>query len=784
MFFLFLAQLLQLNHCMLLSILSGLITSLLFLPLGRLLKSKWSILLPFLPAALFIYYLQYIPAISSGKQFLQSTPWVTSLGVNLDFRLDGLSLLFALLVTGIGTAIFFYARTYLKGHQYFNRFFGYLCLFMSAMLGIVLADNILLLFIFWELTSISSFFLIGFNNNEASSRKSAITALSITGMGVFFLLAGLILLADIAGTYSISALINSRDIIIHHQQYPLIAGLLFMGAFTKSAQFPFHFWLPGAMKAPTPVSAYLHSATMVKAGIYLLARFNPILGNTELWKYTLLIVGGFTMLYAAFHSLLRTDLKSILAYSTISALGILTFLIGLGTREAIIAASVFVLVHALYKATLFLVTGIIDHETHSRDITKLSGLRKVMLPVAIAAILAALSSAGLPLTFGFIGKDLIYEATLHAGATLSIILTILAITTNTGLVAAGFMSGIKPFAGTLPVQFEKVHTPPVSMWLPPLILALFGVVFGCIPGFAGEMFSSQTANAILGTDAGMHLKIWHGFNLVLLLSIGTLAAGTILYFWNKPDERKTAFILRFNHIAPQHIFTLLFRSIFKFSEWYTGKFHNGYLRSYHLKIILFAECLLAYKLWLGGPINIDFYSLKMLTIYEVAVIAILLSALMIILTTKSRLTAVVSMSVVGYCICLMFVFYSAPDLAMTQFTIDTLTTVLFVLVLYKLPPFLNLGTSKERYRDIAVSLGFGIILSMVALRVHHEPIDTAVSEFYAENAYALAKGKNVVNVILVDFRGIDTMFETVVLSIAAIGVYSLLRLRLKSSEKE
>lgn len=769
---------------MLLTILSGLITSLLLLPLGRFLKGKWSILLPLLPTALFIYFLQYVPIISSGQQLIQSTAWVSSLGINLDFRLDGLSLLFALLVTGIGSAIFFYARTYLKGHQYFDRFFGYLCLFMSAMLGIVLADNILLLFIFWELTSISSFFLIGFNNDEAASRKSAITALSVTGMGGFFLLAGLILIGNIAGSYSISELINARDIIIHHQQYPLILGLLFMGAFTKSAQFPFHFWLPGAMKAPTPVSAYLHSATMVKAGIYLLARFNPILGGTEIWSYTLMIVGGFTMLYAAFHSLLRTDLKGILAYSTISALGILTFLIGLGTREAIIATSVFVLVHALYKATLFLVTGIIDHETHTRDITKLSGLRKVMPPVAIAAILAALSSAGLPLTFGFIGKDLIYEATLHAGATLSILLTILAVATNTGLVAAGFMSGVKPFAGSLPTAFEKVHLPPISMWLPPLILALLGIVFGCIPGIAGELFSLQTANAILGADAQLHLKIWHGFNMVLLLSIGTLVLGTLLYIRNKPDERKTIFIQRFNYISPQYIIEKITKSIFKLSEWYTAKFHNGYLRSYHLKIILFAEILLAYKLWLSGPININFYSLKMLTIYEVAVIVILLSALMIIITSKSRLTAVVSMSVVGYCICLMFVFYSAPDLAMTQFTIDTLTTVLFVLVLYKLPPFLNLATTGERYRDIAVSLGFGIILCMVALQVHHEPIETATSKFYADNAYLLAKGKNVVNVILVDFRGIDTMFETVVLSIAAIGVYSLLRLRLKSSEKE
>lgn len=769
---------------MLITVLSGLVTSLLIIPFGRILKGKGSVVLTLLPIVLFLYYIQYLPAVAAGEHFKQSVTWIPSLGVNLDFHLDGLSLLFALLITGIGTAIFFYARTYLKGHHYFDRFFGYLCLFMSAMLGVVMSENILLLFIFWELTSISSFFLIGFNNHEEASRKSAITALSITGFGGFFLMAGLILLANIAGTYSISELYQHRDIILQHDSYPLVLGLLFMGAFTKSAQFPFHFWLPGAMKAPTPVSAYLHSATMVKAGIYLLARFQPILGGTDWWTYPLMITGGFTMLYAALHSLLRVDLKGILAYSTISALGILTFLIGAGTKEAIIAASVFILVHALYKATLFLVTGIVDHEAHTRDITRLSGLRKVMMPVAIAGLLAALSSAGLPLTFGFIGKDLIYEATLHQEGIWPFVLTALALTTNIALLAAGFLAGIKPFAGELPAAYEKLHLPYTSMWLPPLILAILGVVLGCLPGIAGDWIAHPTANAILGFESDMHLKIWHGFNGVLVLSVLTLVLGTFLYVRLKPVAGDKKFTHRFHHWAPQQIFDKITAGIFKFSQWYTSEFHNGYLRSYHLKIIVFAELLLAYKLWLSGPVDINFYSLKMLTIYEVAVIVILLTALVIMISTRSRLTAVVSMSVIGYCICLMFVFYSAPDLAMTQFTIDTLTTVLFVLVLYKLPPFLNLGTLKERYRDIAVSLGFGLVLCLVALQVHHEPIETAISQYYGSNAYTMAKGKNVVNVILVDFRGIDTMFETVVLSIAAIGVYSLLRLRLKSSEKE
>lgn len=768
---------------MLFSILSGFITSVILIPLGKYLKSKWSMLLPLIPLALFIYYLQWAPDIAEGSIAHQSVNWIPSLGINLDFRLDGLSFLFALLITGIGTGIFFYARTYLKGHIYFDRFFGYLFLFMSAMLGMVLADNMLLLFIFWELTSISSFFLIGFNNDDHTSRKSALTALTITGLGGFFLFAGLLLLGNIAGTYSISQLMSSRNIIINHSLYPLVLGLLFMGAFTKSAQFPFHFWLPGAMKAPTPVSAYLHSATMVKAGIYLLARFNPVLGNTPEWSYPLMIVGGFTMLYAAIHSLFRTDLKSILAYSTISALGILTFLIGSGTKAALIAASIFILVHALYKATLFLVTGIIDHETHTRDISQLSGLRKVLLPVAIAGLLAALSSAGIPLTLGFIGKDLIYEATLHTGTGLGWISTVVAVATNICLVAAGFMAGIKPFSGSLPQRFEKIHLPYTSMWLPPLVMAILGVLLGILPNIASHWVGAPAANTMVGNYTSIHLKIWHGFNLVLILSMITIISGVILYITNKPGK-KAAFIESFKYISPSHIINKGITSIFTFSEWYTSKFHNGYLRSYHLKIILFAEALLAYKLWLSGPIEINFYTLTMLTVYEVVIIGVLIGALIIMLITRSRLTAVVSMSVIGYCICLMFVFYSAPDLAMTQFTIDTLTTVLFVLVLYKLPPFLNLGTTRERYRDMAVAMGFGLLLCMIALQAHHEPIVTATSDFYGTNAYTSAKGKNVVNVILVDFRGIDTLFETVVLSIAAIGVYNLLRLRLKPSEKE
>src|SRR5690606_6774966 len=336
--------------------------------------------------------------------------------------------------------------------------------------------------------------------------------------------------------------------------------------------------------------------------------------------------------------------------------------------------------------------------------------------VFLAALIAALSSAGLPLTFGFIGKDLIYEATLHMDD-LSIWLTTLAVLTNICLVAAGFMAGIKPFTGTLPVELSSTKMPYKSMWIPPLILSFLSLLFGLFPGIVGDLISKQTAQAIWGSATDMHLAIWHGWNIIIILSLLTLGVGTILYVINKPQQSKVNFVAKFNQISPQTIITRFMNDIFLFAEKYTEVIHNGFLRSYLLKIILFAECLLIYKLLKSGPIVINFNELTPLTIYEVAVVVILIGALLIVVSTKSRLTSVVSMSVIGYCICLMFVFYSAPDLAMTQFTIDTLTTVLFVLVLYKLPGFINLASAKERYRDIIVSLGFGAILSIISLKV-------------------------------------------------------------------
>ena len=768
---------------MLTAILTGFIFSILLVFVGKFFKGKLSILASIVPLGLFLYFFQFIAPIADGEVITRSFQWIPSFGVDLDFKLDGLSLLFSLMITGIGFLVFAYTSSYLKGHEYLDRFYGYLAAFMGAMLGLVLSDNMITLFVFWELTSISSFFLIGFNNTNPASRKSAMTALGITGIGGLLLLASALLLNNITGTYSISEMLSMSEAIRGNEFYAVAVLLLFGAAFTKSAQFPFHFWLPGAMKAPTPVSTYLHSATMVKAGIYLLMRFTPILGGENIWNYTLIIVGGITMLYSAIHTLFRTDLKGILAYSTISALGILVFLIGLGTEEAFLAAAVFIIVHALYKATLFLVTGIIDHQTHTRDVTRLAGLNKIMLPVGIAGILAAISSAGIPPTIGFIGKELTYEATYHS-ETIVIVSMIAIVLTKILLLYAGFVAGIKPFTGKLPEEHKNVKAPGPIMWIPPVLLATLGLIFGIAPFLIEGALIKPVVTALGGDASEIHLALWHGFNLIFILSLITIGVGTTLYFIIKPSEKLVAVAARYNKISPENILNLINKGFVQFSNFWTNFFQNGYLRNYISIIILFLVVIVGYIMIGNTRFVIDYNSLSKITVYEITTTLILIAGIFYTVFTESRLAAVAAMGVVGLSICLIFVFYSAPDLAMTQFSIDTLTVILFVLVLYKLPKYLKLSDYKTRVRDGVLSSVFGLIITVLALEVLSEPVSKQVGEFYAANSYVEAHGKNVVNVILVDFRGADTLIEVSVLSIAAVGVFGLMKLRLKMRDRK
>ena len=754
---------------------------------GRYVRSKYFKLISLLPFALFCYFLTFITTVRTGNQsILFQNEWIPSLGISLDFRVDGLSLLFSLLITGIGTLIYLYASSYLKGNEHLHRFYSYISIFMGAMLGLVLSDNVISLFIFWEMTSISSFFLIGFNNQDEASRKSALWALGLTGFGGFFLLASFVMMGQISGTYSLLELFSHRTELIDSTFYYGIIGFLFAGAFTKSAQFPFHFWLPGAMKAPTPVSAYLHSATMVKAGIYLLARFSPVLSDGEVWNIVLMSTGGITMLLGAFYSIFKTDMKSVLAYSTISALGILVFLLGMGTETAIYAASTFIVVHALYKAALFLITGIIDHETHTRDLTVLSGLRKVMPVLFIAAAIAALSSAGFPLTFGFLSKELVYGATMDSGifTPYTVIgLTVLAFATNVLLTCSGFLVGIKPFTGKLPEAFAKIEMPGILLWLPPVLLSVFTLVFGFFPFAADHNLINAVSWAINGAFINQNLEIWHGFNWILGLSVLTLILGTILYLVTKVSARKEAKLKRYERFSPKVAIEKITNGFRIFAFNYTFFFHNGYLRIYIMYIVLFMIGIVGYKLFADVPLEVNTEHLSAFRVYELVVFIIAIAAILFIMRTSSRLAAIAAMGIVGYSICLIFVFYGAPDLAMTQFAIDTLTVVLFVLVLFKLPAFLNFSNRKIQFRDAVVAIAFGILIALITLQALVYPSDKEVSKFYADNAYTMAKGKNVVNVILVDYRGFDTMIETIVLAIAAIGVLSILKYNVKDGEK-
>jgi multicomponent Na+:H+ antiporter subunit A len=768
---------------MLLFVCLGFLFSFSLLFINKTIKGKLSWISTLIPLAIFIYFFSFLGEISKGEIVRVSYNWIPAFNVSLDFVLDGLSLLFVLMISGIGTLVFWYTSSYLKGHKYLDRFYAYLGVFMSAMLGLVLSDNLISLFLFWELTSISSFFLIGFNNENNASRKSALLALGITGIGGLFLLAAAVILGHITSSYSISEIITSSDEIVMSSSYVFIVILVFLAAFTKSAQFPFHFWLPGAMKAPTPVSTYLHSATMVKAGVYLLLRFSPVLGDSSLWKISLISVGAVTMLYSAVQMLFRIDLKAILAYSTICALGIMVFLTGIGTYEALIAAMVFIVVHALYKASLFLITGIIDHETGTRDITKLSGLRHGLMPIAVAGAIAACISGGVIPTLGFVGKDLIYESTLHFSS-MPWLLTVIAIVTNMLLFYGGFLVGVKPFMGKVQKNYSNLHMPSIRLWLPPMLMVVLGLLLGLMPNLLGEYLVVPGAKALSQTSEDFHIKLWHGFNLIFGLSTITIVCGVILYIILKPKKSLEKSIEKFEYLSPKSIVEYLSIAYKTVSRYWTMLFQNGYLRHYVATYVTFIIILVGFLLLKDPRLTIDFNSLANLTVYEIVIVLIMFLSTLFTVFSPSRLTAVASMGVIGFAFCLLYLFYSAPDLAMTQFSVDTLTVILFVLVLYRLPKYLRFSKNYLRVEHGILSAIFGGMITFLILKVLSEPKNSEISDFYAENSYVLAKGKNVVNVILVDFRGSDTLIEITVLIVAAIGVFGLLKLRLKSKDKK
>lgn len=731
----------------------------------------WTLAL--LPLTLTVYFASFLGAIASGEVFHVRYDWVPALGVNLSFTLDGLSLLFALLVSCVGALVLVYSGGYLAGHIQLGRLYAFLLVFMASMLGLVLADNLLALFVFWELTSISSYLLIGFDHDRPDARSAALQALLVTGGGGLALMAGLVLLGQAGGSLELSTLLTQGGILRSHALYVSALLLILAGAFTKSAQFPFHFWLPAAMEAPTPISAYLHSATMVKAGVYLLARLSPALGGTDIWIGTVSVVGAVTMLVGGWLALGQSDLKRILAYSTVSALGMLTLLLGLGGQLAVHAAMAFLLGHALYKGALFLVAGALDHETGTRDVDRLGGLARAMPLTALAAGTAALSMAGVPPLFGFIAKELSYETTLHAPAAAWV--TAMAVAASALLVAAAGMVGLGPFLGKALPTPRQAHEAPPSLLLGPLVLAGLGIAFGISPGWGADGLVSAASASVLGQPASADLALWHGLTPALALSAATLAGGVVVYAGRGLLRKTMSGWEGAAHWGPAGWYALALNALNGLAVGQTRLLQSGYLRYYLMITVSAMAALTGYALFGRGELTLT-TNWSDLRFYEVGLAALILIAVLTAVLVESRLAAIAALGVVGYGVSLVFVLFGAPDLAMTQFLVETLTVILFVLVFYHLPESRIVSGMVSRWRDAALAVAAGALMTALVLVGTPENYPS-ISAFFAEHSVTQGHGRNIVNVILVDFRGLDTLGEITVLSVAAVGVYALLKLR-------
>ncbi|HSI57996.1 MAG TPA: monovalent cation/H+ antiporter subunit A [Ideonella sp.] len=731
-------------------------------------------------AASLALLLAQAPAVFAGETLLSATEWVPAIGLNVNFRLDGLALMFAGLITGIGLLIILYAAWYLHESDPAGKFFSQLMLFMAAMLGIALADNLLLLVVFWELTSVSSFLLVGYWSHKAEARAGARMALAVTGGGGLALLAGVLVLGQIGGSYELSVLLGRGAQVQADPRYPLALGLILLGCFTKSAQWPFHFWLPEAMAAPTPVSAYLHSATMVKAGIFLLLRLYPVLGGTGLFETVVSTVGLVTMVFAAYVAVFKHDLKGLLAYSTISHLGLITFLIGLASPLASVAAVFHILNHATFKASLFMTAGIIDHETGTRDTRRLGGLFAFMPWTASLAMVAAASMAGVPLANGFLSKEMFFaEAVAGQGDFAWGGMVPLAATLG-GICSVAYSLRFihDVFFNGPPKDLPNPHPhePPLFMKVPVALLVVLCVFVGVLPALSFGPIVQVAASAVLGhAPPEYHLAIWHGLNLPLLMSGVALVGGIAFYF-----ALQRRFDLHLHHPrgwTGRLLFTRGMDGLLRGAGLFTSRLENGSLQRYAAWMVGAAVLAAAWPFVLGRGEGLAAGSRTLLPASALAVVlwALLLAAgAALVLTHRQRFQAVVLAGVVGLVTSLAFVALSAPDLALTQLSVEVVSTVLLLMGLALLPPTSPRESSPlRRARDALLALagGGGVAwLSWLMLTRDHD----AISWFFLDKALPEGGGSNVVNVILVDFRGYDTFGEITVLGIAAVGVLALM----------
>ncbi|WP_335870351.1 Na+/H+ antiporter subunit A [Bacillus sp. 2205SS5-2] len=762
----------------------------------------WFVLI--LPIVLFSYFLRFIPVTEAGDVVKSTAEWMPSLGINFVAYVDGLGLLFALLITGIGSLVVLYSIFYLeKAKEALHNFYVYLLLFMGAMLGIVLSDNLMVLYMFWEFTSISSFLLIGYWYHRERSRYGAQKSMLITVFGGLAMLGGFVLLSIMGDTFSIRELVAMSDDLYRQPLFIPAMLLVLLGAFTKSAQFPFHIWLPDAMEAPTPVSAYLHSATMVKAGIYLVARLSPVFAQSSTWFWLVGGIGLLTLFWGAFNAVKQTDLKGILAFSTISQLGLIMSLLGVGSAAlhydykeyylvATVAAVFHLINHATFKGSLFMVVGIVDHETGTRDIRKLGGLMSLMPITFTIALIGTFSMAGLPPFNGFLSKEMFFtgmvkvaEMNIFNLETWGLLFPVIAWIASVFTFLYSMMLLFKTFTGKYqPEKLKKApHEAPFGMLLSPLVLASLVIIFGIFPNLLSHTIIKPAVVSILPgvltspKPLEVHIKAWHGPNIELYMTLGVIAGGTLLFWllskWINIYDKFPA------RLSLNYMYDSGLTGLEKGSYKLTKKVMNGFIRTYLVYIFTFFIGLLLFTLWSKDAFSFNTDDLAPVGIYELVLAILLLLGTFTILLAKSRLTAIISLGAVGYTVSLFYVLFRAPDLALTQLVIETVSVALFLLCFYHLP---RLSRHEEhvgfKLGNALISIGVGLVITLISISAHSQKMFSSISEFYIENAYKEAGGKNLVNVILVDFRGFDTLFEICVLAIAALGIFSMIKLRL------
>jgi multicomponent K+:H+ antiporter subunit A len=724
--------------------------------------------------------LQLLPLISAsfaGTTTLERLPWISSAGLDLVFRMDGLGVLFVLLILGIGLLVILYAHYYLSARDSLSRLYAYLLLFMGSMLGVVLSENLIQLLIFWELTSLSSFLLIAYWRDREDARSGARMALAITGAGGLALLAGFILLGEMVGSYELSQVLASGDLVRAHPLYLPALLLILLGAFTKSAQFPFHFWLPNAMAAPTPVSAYLHSATMVKAGVFLLARLFPVLSGTDAWTWLVGGIGLSTFLLGAVLALFKHDLKGLLAYSTISHLGLITALFGIGTPLAAVAGVFHIINHAIFKAGLFMAAGIIDHECGTRDMRRINGLWHAMPHTATLAMVASAAMAGVPLANGFLSKEMFFAEAVTAGSEYSLGWLLPVVATLAGVFAVAYSLRFihDVFFNGEPVNLPKTpHEPVRWMKVPVEILVVLVLLVGIFPAQTVEPLLAVAAGAVLQGPLPEHnLAIWHGFNPALWMSLIALVGGAALYW-----KRRPLFALHDRldkRLQGRRIFDALMQGLFGTAERVTRWLDTGSLQRQLALFVVSALVLGGAGLLLAAaPLTGTRPMLGVDGISLMAGLVLIMATLVGTALHRHRLTALVLIGAVGLIVALVFVKFSAPDLALTQLSVEVVTVILLLLALYFLPATTPRESSTaRRWRDLGLALLAGGGAATLAWAVLTRSNDS-IADFFLENSVPGGGGSNVVNVILVDFRGFDTFGEITVLAIAALGIFALL----------